>query len=119
MNDIEQFLRDNKPQTPSEDNFIIEMNARLEAAESVRRVVAEQRRRNRSKLLAALVAGIALGCLFTAIVLLRPVSATAFNTEFMVRLSLFLHSWARYIIMLLIAVGAITLGLVFAVPRRR
>lgn len=119
MNDIEQILRDNKPMEPAEGNFMIEVNARLTAVEEIKRAVAAERRHSRSRMLAALAAGVALGGIITALVLLHPVAPAMPGTEFIAKLSLFLHGWARYIIMLLIAGGAITLGLAFVSPKRR
>lgn len=119
MKDIEQFLRDNKPQEPAEGNFMIEVNSRLAAVEEIKRAVAEERRRGRSKMIATLAAGLLLGCIITAFVLLKPIAPGNLSTQFIARISLFLHGWARYIIMFLIAGGAIALGLAFLNPRRR
>ena len=118
MNDIEQFLRENRPQQPSEGNFMIEVNSRLEAVEAIKRAVSAERKRSRALLLAALAAGLLVGCLITVIILLHPVAPGSIGTQFIARLSIFLQGWARYIIMLLIAGGAIALGLAFASPRR-
>ena len=118
MNDIEQFLRENRPQQPSEGDFMIEVNSRLEAVERVKQAVSAERRRSRALLLAALAAGLLVGCLITIIILLHPVAPGSLGTQFIARLSMFLQGWARYIIMLLIAGGAIALGLAFASPRR-
>ena len=118
MNDIEQFLRENKPQQPSEEDFMIEVNSRLEAVEAIKRAVSAERKRSRTLLLAALAAGLLVGCLITVIILLHPVAPGSIGTQFIARLSIFLQGWARYIIMLLIAGGAIALGLAFASPRR-
>ena len=118
MNDIEQFLRENRPLEPSEGNFLIEVNSRLEAVEKVKQAVAAERRRGRGLLLASLAAGLLVGSLITIIILLHPVAPGAIGTQFIARLSLFLQGWARYIIMFLIAGGAIALGLLFASPRR-
>ena len=118
MNDIEQFLKENKPLEPAEGNFMIEVNSRLEAVEAIKRAVAAERRRSRSLLLAALASGLLLGCIITIIILLHPVAPGSLGTQFIARLSMFLQGWARYIIMLLIASGAIALGLAFASPRR-
>ncbi|MBO4417104.1 MAG: hypothetical protein J5801_03155 [Bacteroidales bacterium] len=118
MNDIEQFLKENKPLEPAEGNFMIEVNSRLEAVEAVKRAVSAERSRSRALLLAALASGLLLGCIITAIIMLHPVAPGSLGTQFIVRLSMFLQGWARYIIMLLIAGGAIALGLAFASPRR-
>ena len=134
MKDIEQFLRESKPQTPAEDNFIIEMNARLDAVEGIKSTVAEERRRGRRMMLAALGAGLILGGLVAAVLILHPALPEAVggntNPESFIGKGLtairsaasgfqtFLKS-APQALSLLIAALAITLGLVALKPRRR
>ena len=72
MNDIEQYLRENKPETPAEGQFLIETSARINAVEGIRQEVVRSRRRGRIALVIALAAGLVLGCLATAVVLLFP-----------------------------------------------
>ncbi|NLZ20031.1 MAG: hypothetical protein GXY24_07205 [Bacteroidales bacterium] len=72
MKDIEQFLRENAPETPAEGQFLIETNARLNAVEGIKKEVDGVRRRGRIALIVALAAGLALGCLITLLVLLHP-----------------------------------------------
>ena len=125
MKDIEQFLKDNKPQTPAEDNFIIEMNARLEAVEGIKSTVAEERRRGRRMMLAALGAGLILGGLVTAVLILHPALPEAVGGKWFTAIrgaaagfQTFLKS-APQALSLLIAAFAITIGLVVLNPRRR
>ena len=73
MNDLDQFLRDNRPSAPEEGQFLIETNARLNAVEGLKKTVDTERRFGRRALVLALVAGLILGCLVTAFVLLCPV----------------------------------------------
>ena len=63
MKDIEQYLRDNAPETPSEGQFLIETNARLNAVEGIKKTVDGERRNGRIALIVALAAGLVLGCL--------------------------------------------------------
>ena len=72
MKDIEQFLRDNAPETPDEGQFMIETNARLNAVEGIKRTVDGERRRGRIVLVVTLVAGIVLGSLATLFLSLHP-----------------------------------------------
>ena len=125
MNDIEQFLRDNKPQTPTEDNFIIEMNARLEAVEGIKRTVAEEHRRGRRLMLAALGTGLILGGLVSAVLILHPALPETVGGKWIAAFrdaaagfQTFLKS-APQALSLLIAALAITLGLMALKPRRR
>ena len=73
MKDIEQYLRDNAPETPAEGQFMIETNARLNAVEGIKKTVDGERRRGRITLIIALAAGLVLGCLVTLLVLFYPV----------------------------------------------
>ena len=63
--DIEQYLRDNKPEMPEEGQFLVETNARLCNVEGVKKCVDEDRHRGRMALIIALAVGLGLGCLTT------------------------------------------------------
>ena len=39
MKDIEQFLRENVPETPDEGQFLIETNARMDSVEGIKKTV--------------------------------------------------------------------------------
>ena len=82
MKDIEQFLRENAPETPDEGQFLIETNARLNAVEGIKREVDGERRRGRIALIVALAAGLVLGCVITLLVLFCPVRPAADSTAF-------------------------------------
>ena len=82
MKDIEQFLRENAPDTPAEGQFMIETAARLNAVEGIKKTVDGERRRGRIALIIALAAGLVLGCLITLLVLFYPVQPAADNTVF-------------------------------------
>ena len=117
MKDIEQILKENKPQTPAEDNFLIELNSKLEAVEAIKEAVAEQKRRSRTALLIAAASGLVIGGLIMALVLLHPVAPAAFQTGLMARIMVFLQGWWQYL-MVPIAALAIGLSLVAISPRR-
>ena len=82
MKDIEQFLRENAPDTPAEGQFMIETNARLNAVEGIKKEVDGERRRGRIMLIVALAAGLVLGCLITLLVLFYPAQPAADSTAF-------------------------------------
>lgn len=111
MNDIERFLRENRPETPDEGQFIVELNARLSAVEGIRKTVEGERRRWRMAPVVALLSGLALGALVALFLalhpilphLLRPPQALLDNRDY---------------ILVGIAALALTLGVVF-VGRRR
>lgn len=82
MKDIEQYLRENAPQTPDEGQFMIETTARLNAVEGIKKTVDGERRHWRVVLLVTLAAGLVLGCLVTALVMLHPVQPAADSSAF-------------------------------------
>lgn len=61
MKELEELLRQNRPEMPDEGHFILETNARLEAVEGIKRIVDEEYRRRRIALWATLAGGIVAG----------------------------------------------------------
>lgn len=113
MNDIEKYLRDNRPDTPAEDSFLIEMNARLNDVEGIKSTVDSERRRGRIALVAALVVGLVAGALLSAVVLLHPtlpadIADSSGNLIF--RITVLLQPW-KYYLPIPVAGFAIALGL--------
>ena len=93
MKDIEQFLRDNTPETPAEGQFLIETNARLNAVEGIKKTVDGEHRRWRLALIIALVSGLALGCIVTGLVLLYPIRPLQAEESFIVKTAQILRQW--------------------------
>lgn len=110
MKDIEQLLRDNKPETPDEGQFMIEMNARLNAVEGIKQTVDGENRRWRKALIIALVAGLVLGSALTALVLLHPLPALQVDESALAKAVQFLQDKKEYLFGF-IAVCATTLGI--------
>ena len=106
MKDIEQFLRENAPETPDEGQFLIETNARLSAVEGIKQTVDGEHRRWRRAVLIALAASLLLGCALTALVLLYPVKI---DDSFLTRAIQSLQPWKNYLIAF-IALCSISLG---------
>lgn len=73
MKDIEQYLRENAPETPEEGQFLIETNARLGAVEGIKKTVDVENRHWRKVLVITLISGIVLGSLVTAFAMLYPI----------------------------------------------
>ena len=117
MKDIEQFLRDNTPDTPDEGQFMIETNARLNAVEGIKKTVDGENRRWRIALIIALGAGLALGCAITALVLLYPVQPIQVDDTVLVKAVRTLQD-KQELLFGFVALCAIALGVVSLTKRR-
>ena len=112
MMDIEQYLRDNKPEMPEEGQFLVETNARLCNVEGVKKCVDEDRHHGRITLVIALAAGLVLGCLTSLLITLYPLPSIEINHSAIAKAVATLQEWKEFLISL-VAVCAIALGLVF------
>lgn len=115
MKDIDQFLRDNAPETPDEGQFLIEMNARLNQVEGIKKTVDGEYRRWRVALIIALAAGLVLGCALTAMLLLFPVQLPQADASALTKALQAIHPY-KNLLFGFIALCAIALGLLF-LPR--
>ena len=111
MMDIEQYLRDNKPEMPEEGQFLVETNARLCNVEGVKKCVDEDRHRGRKALIIALVTGIVLGCLTSMLVALYPLPSIEINHSVIAKAVATLQEWKEFLIAL-IAGCSIALGVI-------
>ena len=118
MKDIEQFLRDNKPETPDEGQFMIEMNARLNSVEGIKTTVEGENRRWRKALIITLVVGLVLGCAVTALVLLCPVEPLQVDQSALMKAFQTIQPY-KELLFVFIAVCAVALGLLFLPNPRR
>ena len=117
MMDIEQYLRDNKPEMPEEGQFLVETNARLCNVEGVKKSVDEDRHRGRVALIIALGAGLVLGCLATLLVVFYPLPSIVVNESALAKVVDGLLEWKEFLIAL-IAGCAIALGVVFMTRKK-
>ena len=117
MKDIEQFLRDNAPETPDEGQFMIETNARLNAVEGIKQSVDGEHRRARTALIISLATGLVIGCLLTLLVVFYPVRPTQWDSSVFMKAIETLQEW-KELLFILIAALAITLGLLFVTRKR-
>ena len=107
-NQLEQFLRENKPQVKDNPAFILDARQKMQAVEGIKAEVDRQRRIGRGALIVTLVIGILAGAAAMALSYVFPVKS----------ISLFLDSWKAYL-MLPIAGCATTLGLVLGKDSHR
>ena len=112
MTDIEQYLRENKPDMPEEGQFLIEANARLAKVEGVKECVDTDRSRGRIALIVALLSGLVLGCVATVFVVCFPLPALGGDWLFIAKAAGTLKEHKELLIAL-VAGCAFALGLVF------
>lgn len=113
MKEIEDFLRENKPQVKKDPTFILETRRRLEQVEGIKSEVDRQRHRGRVALILALCAGLAIGVVAAALAFFYPVDAQSATEGIVQSIRLFLQNYRQYLLMP-IALLAILLGVVLS-----
>ena len=113
MKEIEDFLKDNKPQVKEDPTFILETQRRIEAVEGIKTEVDRQRHHGRVALIIALAAGMVIGIAATALAFLYPVDAQSATEGITQSIRVFLDAWKQYLL-LPVAALAITLGVVLS-----
>lgn len=118
MNEIDEFLRGNKPAVKDDPTFLLETRRRMEAVEGIKAEVDRQRSRGRLALVIALAAGLAVGFFATAIAFLYPLDAASAGEGLWQSVRLFLSTWKQYLF-LPVAILAIAFGLVLSKGGRK
>ena len=116
MKEIEDFLRENKPQVKDDPTFLLETRRRLDQVEGIKAEVDRQRGHGRRALILTLVAGLVIGVLATAVSFLYPIDVQSVGDGPLQSVRLFLQSYRQYL-MLPVAALAIALGLVLTRTR--
>lgn len=117
MKEIEEFLRENKPQVKDDPTFLLEAQRRMEQVEGIKAEVDRQRRHGHIALIVALTAGLAVGVLATALAFLYPVDAQALGNGLLESVRVFLQTYRQYLL-LPVAILAIALGMVLGREKR-
>lgn len=117
MIDIEQILRENRPELPEEGQFLIETNARLAKVEGIKRSVDKEHRHARVTQIAALAAGIVIGGAATLLQLFYPLPSFKVDSSFFEKVLASVHEW-KYQIAALTAVCAAIPGILLLNRRR-
>ncbi len=112
MTNLEQYLRDHKPELPEEGTFLVETNARLNQVEGIKRCVDADRRRGRLALIIALSAGIVMGGVAVLLTVLYPIPDMEVHAAVFDKILAVLQKWHALFIVL-IAGCTIALGVVF------
>lgn len=118
MKDIEKYLRDHAPQAPDEGQFLIEINARLNAVEGIKLAVDGAHRRWRTAVVVSLVTGLVLGCVVTALLLVYPPQPLQTEFSFLTKAFQVLQL-RKEIVFGFIALGSVAFGLLFLPSPRR
>lgn len=111
---IDKFLRENRPQVKDDPTFLLEVQQKMLAVDGIKAEVDRQRRYGRFALIGALVSGLLVGVLGMCLVYLYPIdSETILHSDFLSSIRTFFETYQKYLL-LPIAACAIGLGLSFA-----
>lgn len=113
MNDLEQYLRDNKPAVQDDPTFILETRRRLSSVEGLKEEVDRQRRAGRNALIIALVAGLAAGVALSVLAFLYPIHPESPGGGLLDSVRAFLQNYRQYLL-IPTALLATALGLVLS-----
>lgn len=108
---IEAFLRNNKPQVKDNPTFLLEVQQKMCAAEGIKEEVDRQRKYGRNALILTLAAGIMIGALVMSLAYLYPVDPSDISNGIISYIRVFLDTYKQYL-MLPIAGCAISLGVI-------
>jgi hypothetical protein len=93
--------------------FLLETQRRMDQVEGIKAEVDRQRSHGRVALIVALVAGLAVGVLATALAFLYPIDAQSVGDGLLESTRVFLQTYRQYLL-LPVAILAITLALVLS-----
>ena len=111
---IEKFLRDNRPQVKDNPIFLLEVQQKLQTVEGIKAEVDRQRKFGRFALISALILGLVVGAMGMGLVYFYPIDAELISSSsFISSIRTFFNTYQQYLL-LPIAACAIGLGLSFA-----
>lgn len=114
-NDIETYLRENKPQVKDDPTFMLEVQRKMHLVEGIKTEVDRQRKWGRITLVSTLIAGVLIGSAGVVAAYLYPVNPEIAVTDVISGIRVFLSAYKEYLL-LPIAVCAIALGLLLGKP---
>ena len=117
-NDIESFLRENKPQVKENQTFLLEVQQKMRSVEGLKSEIDRQRKYGRLVLVITLITGIVVGALgmilaYLPPLYLPPLDHDAISSSLIADIRLFLNSCKQHLL-LLIAICASCLGALWA-----
>ncbi|MBO4340659.1 MAG: hypothetical protein J5835_04440 [Bacteroidales bacterium] len=116
MNDqqLESFLRENRPKTEKDPTFILETRRRMAQVEGIKAEVERTRRSGRVALIVALAAGIVVGASITALAYFFPVKPEIESIGWLTDARVWIQTYRQYLlwpVAFLIAALALVLSL--------
>jgi hypothetical protein len=115
---IEKFLRENKPVVKDDPTFLLETNRRLKSVEGIKTEVDRQRVNGRMALVVALAIGILLGATAMFIGYLYPVNPEQMKAGFLFNAIALIESFKQYLIVP-VAILSLTLTFVLTSARKK
>ena len=112
---IEDFLRSNKPQVKDDPTFLLETQRRMKQVEGIKAEVDRQRSHGRVTLIVTFIIGIVIGVMATFIGYICPFNMDT-KTGAMASVILFLTTWKQYFFIL---AAALSVSLAFLLSMRR
>lgn len=114
---IEDFLRDNRPIVKDDPTFLMETNRRLKTVEGIKAEVDRQRVQGSMALIVTLVIGIVIGAFAVLIGYMHPFDLEQMKEGFLFNMLIFLQTWKQYLI-IPVAILFISLSFVLSSGRK-
>jgi hypothetical protein len=102
---IEEFLREHKPQVKDDPTFLLETQRRMKQVEGIKAEVDRQRSHGRITLIVTLIIGIVIGAVATFIGYICPFSPDKENAGIFASVLLFMTTWKQFFFILLAALS--------------
>ena len=113
---IEDFLRDNKPIVKDDPTFLMETNRRLKNGEGIKAEVDRQRVHGSMALIVTLVIGIVIGAFAVFVGYICPFNLEDLGESSFAGIILFITTWKQYFFILL---AALSVSLTLLLSRTR
>ena len=116
MKDIEDFLRENKPQVKEDPTFILQAQRRMEQVEGIKAEVDRQSHRGRIALIVALVTGLVIGVAAATLAFLFPIRPATVGDGLWQSARHFLQDYRQYLVY---PVALFTISLILVLSRSK
>ena len=113
---IEEFLREHKPQVKDDPTFLLETQRRMTQVEGIKAEVDRQRSHGRVTLIVTLIIGIVIGAIATFIGYICPFNTENLGESTFASIVLFLTTWKQYFFIL---AAALSVSLALLLSRTR